>query len=259
MVAVLLFVTASGGLPGVGGGGPPSVRRRRPIWVLWPRPPRLPQGVAAACARATAVAHGMRVRDAGCQVDGLDVVVTAEVDVTFAWCCAGLRKGGAGRQSIVVRSAWLRRGRLRLPVVPVLAEQQPAGAAGAGLARGGCQSRRYRRCRRRRSARRCRRSRRCRRCRDADSAGAAVTAVTAQPRLCRRPRRRRRWRRSVGAAPPAPPAPPEPKRRPALPPAPPRRRRSATAGAAVPAGAAGAAGAEEQAAVAAGPAGPAGA
>jgi secretion/DNA translocation related TadE-like protein len=45
---------------------------------------RLPSGAAAACARATAVAHEMRVDDTQCGVDGLDVVVTAQVAVAFA-------------------------------------------------------------------------------------------------------------------------------------------------------------------------------
>ncbi|ANR94004.1 helicase [Mycobacterium avium subsp. hominissuis] len=42
---------------------------------------RLPSGADAACARAAAVAHSMRVDDIGCVADGLDVVVTARVAV----------------------------------------------------------------------------------------------------------------------------------------------------------------------------------
>jgi secretion/DNA translocation related TadE-like protein len=58
---------------------------------------RLPSGVAAACARATAVAHEMRVDNAQCAVDGLDVVVIAQVDVAFATLAqAAARAGPAG-------------------------------------------------------------------------------------------------------------------------------------------------------------------
>ncbi len=41
----------------------------------------LPSGAAAACARATAVAHQMRVGGAHCDVEDLDVVVTVEAAV----------------------------------------------------------------------------------------------------------------------------------------------------------------------------------
>lgn len=40
---------------------------------------RLPAGAQAACARAGAVAHRMRVDDCRCEVDGLDVIVTVRV------------------------------------------------------------------------------------------------------------------------------------------------------------------------------------
>ncbi len=57
----------------------------------------LPSGVAAACTRATAVAHEMRVDDARCRADGLDVVVTARVGVAFAGAAqAAARAGPAG-------------------------------------------------------------------------------------------------------------------------------------------------------------------
>ena len=58
---------------------------------------RLPSGAAAACARATAVAHEMRVDETQCRVDGLDVVVTAQVAVGFAGMAqAAARAGPAG-------------------------------------------------------------------------------------------------------------------------------------------------------------------
>ncbi len=57
----------------------------------------LPSGVAAACARATAVAQAMRVDDARCRVEGLDVVVTARVGVAFhGFAQAAARAGPVG-------------------------------------------------------------------------------------------------------------------------------------------------------------------
>ncbi|WP_231639314.1 Rv3654c family TadE-like protein [Mycobacterium sp. Marseille-P9652] len=55
---------------------------------------RLPSGTAAACARATAVADAMRVTDARCEVDGLDVVVTARVPVAFAGAARAAARAG---------------------------------------------------------------------------------------------------------------------------------------------------------------------
>ena len=55
---------------------------------------RLPSGAAAACARATAVAHEMRVDDTECGVDGLDVVVTAQVAVAFAGVARAAARAG---------------------------------------------------------------------------------------------------------------------------------------------------------------------
>ena len=55
---------------------------------------RLPSGPAAACARATAVAHEMRVDDAECGVDGLDVVVAVQVAVAFAGAARAAARAG---------------------------------------------------------------------------------------------------------------------------------------------------------------------
>lgn len=55
---------------------------------------RLPSGAAVACARATAVAHEMRVDDVGCGVEGLDVVVTARVPVAFAGAARAAARAG---------------------------------------------------------------------------------------------------------------------------------------------------------------------
>lgn len=55
---------------------------------------RLPSGVGAACVRATTVARGMRVDDAECRVDGLDVVVTVRVAVAFAGAARAAARAG---------------------------------------------------------------------------------------------------------------------------------------------------------------------
>jgi secretion/DNA translocation related TadE-like protein len=55
---------------------------------------RLPSGAAAACARATAVAHEMRIDDAQCGVDGLDVVVTVQVAVAVAGTAHAAARAG---------------------------------------------------------------------------------------------------------------------------------------------------------------------
>jgi secretion/DNA translocation related TadE-like protein len=55
---------------------------------------RLPSGVAAACARATAVACGMGIDGAGCRVDGLDVVITVRVPVAFVGAAQATARAG---------------------------------------------------------------------------------------------------------------------------------------------------------------------
>ncbi|MEO8815680.1 MAG: Rv3654c family TadE-like protein [Mycobacterium sp.] len=45
---------------------------------------RLPAGVAEGCAEAAALAHRMRINEIDCVADGLDIVVTVQVPVTFA-------------------------------------------------------------------------------------------------------------------------------------------------------------------------------
>jgi secretion/DNA translocation related TadE-like protein len=56
----------------------------------------MPQGVSSACARATSVVRGMNVGGVACEVDGLDVIVTAEVDITFGVARASARAGPVG-------------------------------------------------------------------------------------------------------------------------------------------------------------------
>lgn len=55
---------------------------------------RLPAGAAAACERATAVAREMRVNDAQCEVDELDVVVAVRVVVAFGGAARAAARAG---------------------------------------------------------------------------------------------------------------------------------------------------------------------
>ena len=56
---------------------------------------RMPSGVAAACARAAAVAHEMRVDDVRCEADDLDVLVTVQVTVGLAVAGARMAQAAA--------------------------------------------------------------------------------------------------------------------------------------------------------------------
>ena len=56
---------------------------------------RLPSGAAAACARATTVAGAMRVDEARCEVDDLDVIVTVSVTVRAAGAFAAAARAAA--------------------------------------------------------------------------------------------------------------------------------------------------------------------
>ena len=56
---------------------------------------RLPSGPVAACDRATAVARAMRVDDAQCQVDDLDVVVTVSITVRLGVAFTGAARAAA--------------------------------------------------------------------------------------------------------------------------------------------------------------------
>ena len=71
--------------------------RRRPIWPRWPPPRDCRRGSPRPARRATAVAREMRVDDARCRVDELDVVVTVAGARRFYRGGAGRRAGGTGR------------------------------------------------------------------------------------------------------------------------------------------------------------------
>lgn len=96
MVAVLLCITGAGAYLGSVVVARHRAQAAADLAAL-AAAARLPSGAAAACARATAVAHEMRVDDTQCDVDGLDVVVTAQVAVVFAGvACAAARAGPVG-------------------------------------------------------------------------------------------------------------------------------------------------------------------
>lgn len=90
MVAVLLFVTAAGVYLGSAVVARHRAQAAADLGAL-AGASALPQGVAVACARATAVARGTGISDVECTAQGLDVVVTVEVNVLFAgvvWAAA---------------------------------------------------------------------------------------------------------------------------------------------------------------------------
>lgn len=55
---------------------------------------RLPQGVAAACMWATTLVQKMSVGPTGCQVEGLDVVVSVEVPVAHIGVARAAARAG---------------------------------------------------------------------------------------------------------------------------------------------------------------------
>ena len=83
MVVVLLWVTGAGAYLGSAVVARHRAQAAADLAAL-AAAGRLPAGIAAACARATVVAREMRVDDARCAVEELDVVVTVEVAVAFA-------------------------------------------------------------------------------------------------------------------------------------------------------------------------------
>jgi len=61
---------------------------------------RLTSGADAACATAAVVAHDMRVDDIRCVVDGLDVVVTAQVTAAFGAVARAAARAGPATEEI---------------------------------------------------------------------------------------------------------------------------------------------------------------
>lgn len=93
MVVVLLWVTGAGGYLGSAVVARHRAQAAADLAAL-AAAARLPSGAAAACARATAVAHEMRVHDVECGVDGLDVVVTIHVAAAFAGAARAAARAG---------------------------------------------------------------------------------------------------------------------------------------------------------------------
>ena len=80
MVAVLLCVTGAGAYVGSVVVARHRAQAAADLAAL-AAAARMPSGVGPACARATAVAHEMRVHDVQCEADDLDVLVTVQVRV----------------------------------------------------------------------------------------------------------------------------------------------------------------------------------
>jgi secretion/DNA translocation related TadE-like protein len=93
MVAVLLWITGAAAYLGSAVVARHRAQAAADLAAL-AAAARLPSGAAAACARATAVAHRMRVDDAQCGVDGLDVVITVQVAVAFAGVARAAARAG---------------------------------------------------------------------------------------------------------------------------------------------------------------------
>ena len=94
MVVVLLWVTGAGAYLGSVVVARHRAQAAADLAAL-AAAARLPLGTQAACARATAVARRMRVDDARCEVDDLDVVVTVRVVAYAAVASAAARAGPA--------------------------------------------------------------------------------------------------------------------------------------------------------------------
>ncbi|WP_244897638.1 Rv3654c family TadE-like protein [Mycobacterium alsense] len=93
MVVVLLWVTGAGAYVGSAVVARHRAQAAADLAAL-AAAARLPSGAAAACARARAVAHEMRVDDVGCGVEGLDVVVSTRVAVAFAGAARAAARAG---------------------------------------------------------------------------------------------------------------------------------------------------------------------
>ncbi len=93
MVVVLLCVTGAGAYLGAAVVARHRAQAAADLAAL-AAAARLPYGAAAACARAVLVAREMRVSNAQCLVDDLDVVVTVEVALAFAGAARAAARAG---------------------------------------------------------------------------------------------------------------------------------------------------------------------
>lgn len=93
MVGVLLCVTGAGAYLGSAVVARHRAQAAADLAAL-AAAARLPAGGAAACTRATAVAHEMRVDDVRCRIDELDVVVTVAVVVVIVGVARATARAG---------------------------------------------------------------------------------------------------------------------------------------------------------------------
>jgi secretion/DNA translocation related TadE-like protein len=93
MVAVLLCITGAGAYVGSVLAARHRAQAAADLAAL-AAAQRLAAGPDVACARATTVTRAMRVGDAQCGVDGLDVVVTVQVPVAFAGVARAAARAG---------------------------------------------------------------------------------------------------------------------------------------------------------------------
>lgn len=93
MVVVLLWLTAAGAYLGSVVVARHRAQAAADLAAL-AAAARLPAGAEAACARATAIAREMRVDDARCQVDDLDVLITVQVAVVYAGAATAAARAG---------------------------------------------------------------------------------------------------------------------------------------------------------------------
>ena len=93
MVVVLLWVTGAGAYLGSVVVARHRAQAAADLAAL-AAAARLPSGAEAACGRAAAVAREMRVDDAECGVEGLDVVVTVRVAVGFVGVARAAARAG---------------------------------------------------------------------------------------------------------------------------------------------------------------------
>jgi secretion/DNA translocation related TadE-like protein len=94
MVAVLLAVTTGGVCLGSAVIGRHRAQAAADLAAI-AAAARVPQGSRAACAWAAVVVSRMGAHQIGCDVDGLDVVVTVEVAIAFAGWGTGAARAAA--------------------------------------------------------------------------------------------------------------------------------------------------------------------
>jgi secretion/DNA translocation related TadE-like protein len=106
MVAVLLCVSGAGAYVGSAVVARHRAQAAADLAAL-AAAARMPSGVSAACARATAVARQMRADGVQCEADDLDVVVTVQVTVFFGGAAQAAARAGPVSGAYVVSARTL--------------------------------------------------------------------------------------------------------------------------------------------------------